>query len=79
MGNLTTATAGQRVSLLVSKTVNNWVDVVLKNPTGGILASMIVRGGPAFMDLRTLTAGVHTITLNPRLHTKVMNCTQAYR
>jgi hypothetical protein len=62
-----TATAGQSVSITVTGNTIAGADIVVRNPSGTAIASMVVSGPTATRAPFTLTvAGTYTITIDPR-------------
>ncbi len=62
-----TATAGQRVTLSLTDNTIPGVDVVVRGPGGGVLASVFVSASSGFHDTFTLpVAGTYTVTVDPR-------------
>ena len=61
------ATAGQSVSLSVSGNTIAGVDLTVRNPSGGIVATLFASGATATRSAFTLpVTGTYTITVDPR-------------
>ncbi|MFL5931617.1 MAG: Ig-like domain-containing protein [Gaiellaceae bacterium] len=62
-----TATAGQKVTMFLSDNTIDEVDVTVRQPNTGVVASRFLNGPSAFVDTFTLpVTGTYTISIDPR-------------
>ncbi len=62
-----TATAGQNVTLTVTGNSIAGVDLIVRNPSGGVIATLFASGATAFRpEFNLPVSGAYTITVDPR-------------